>query len=318
VAAYEVSGATRDGHPVRVLVARDAQLRAAFAPGVGMVGCSLEHRGEELLGQRGGLARYAEAGSSMGIPLLHPWANRLAGRRYEAAGRAVELDPERSPLRLDANGLPIHGLLTASPHWELTGEEADEAGARLRARLDFAAHEELTAGFPFPHALEVECALAGRTLSIETTLRATGDVAVPVSFGWHPYLRLPGVPRAQWRATLPVRRRARLDERGIPTGEAEPLGPPAGPLGERDLDELYVELCHPTELVLEGGGRRLELRFEQGYPCAQAYAPTGEEFLCFEPMTAPTNALVSGAGLRFVAPGERYVARFSLSVRESA
>src|SRR5439155_13338911 len=133
-------------------------------------------------------------------------------------------------------GLPIHGRAAASPYWEVSAAEADDAGARLRAALDFGAHPELLAGFPFPHRLEVEATLAGRTLSIETTLVATGDRPVPVAFGYHPYLRLPGLPRGDWRVTLPVRRRARLDERGIPTGEVEPVSLSSGPLGERDFD----------------------------------------------------------------------------------
>ena len=41
-------------------LATDAGLEATFAPGVGMVGCSLRHHGEELLGQRGGLRKYIE------------------------------------------------------------------------------------------------------------------------------------------------------------------------------------------------------------------------------------------------------------------
>jgi galactose mutarotase-like enzyme len=312
--SYAVGEGSQEGHPTRVLVSDQAELEAAFAPGVGMVGCSLRHRGEELLGQRGGLAKYAEQGSSMGIPLLHPWANRLGGLEYSVDGRAVKLDPEVAPLRLDPNGLPIHGLVTASPYWEVTAVEADETGARLRAALDFDAHPELVAGFPFPHRLEVEATLAGRTLSVKTTLVATGEPPVPVAFGYHPYLRLPGLPRADWRVTLPVRRRAALDERGIPTGEAEPVSIHAGPLGKRGFDDLFVELYHPPEFLLEGAGRRLEARFEQGYPCAQVYGPPGEEHVCFEPMTAPTNALVSGSGLRLVPPGGRYVACFSISV----
>jgi galactose mutarotase-like enzyme len=311
---YAVTEGSQEGHPTRVLHSAPGELDAAFAPGVGMVGCSLRHRGEELLGQRGGLAKYAESGSSMGIPLLHPWANRLDGLRYSVAGREVELDPSSMPVRLDGKGLPIHGLATASPHWELTAAAADDGGARLAARLDFAAHPELLAGFPFPHRLEVEVTLFGRVLSLETTLVATGDVAVPVAFGYHPYLRLPGVPRARWRVALPVRRRAVLDERGIPTGEDERDEPPAGPLGARDFDDLFWELCHPPEFVLAGGGRQVEVRFEQGYPVAQVYGPAAEEHVCFEPMTAPTNALVSGRGLRLVPPGERYVARFSICV----
>jgi aldose 1-epimerase len=315
--AYAVTDASLDGLPVTVLSAQGADLRASFAPGTGMVCASLLHRGEEVLGQRGGLRNYAETGSSMGIPLLHPWANRLSGLEYAVAGRTVRLDPERMPVRLDPNGLPIHGLATATPRWEGVEAAADGAGARLRARLDWAAHEELMAGFPFAHTLTVQVALLGATLSVQTALRATGEDPVPVSFGWHPYLRLPGVARPDYDVTLPVRRRARLDERGIPIGEDYPATVPRGPLGDRDHDDLFTELTHPPEFVLRGGGRRLELRFEAGYPVAQVYAPPAEEFICFEPMTAPTNALVSGDRLRLVEPGEEYLARFSITVTEA-
>ena len=106
-----------DGFPTVVLGSPDG-LQAAFAPGVGMACCSLEHAGEQLLGLRGGLRKYAETGSSMGIPLLYPWANRLSTHHYEQGGVAVDLDPASAPLRLDENGLPIHGVLTASPDWQ--------------------------------------------------------------------------------------------------------------------------------------------------------------------------------------------------------
>jgi galactose mutarotase-like enzyme len=87
----------RDEQPTRVLISGDGLTRAEFVPGLGMVCCSLSHGGEELLGQRGGLRAYAESGSTMGVPLLHPWANRLAGSRYAVAGREVELDRLAAP-----------------------------------------------------------------------------------------------------------------------------------------------------------------------------------------------------------------------------
>jgi aldose 1-epimerase len=54
--------------------------------------------------------------------------------------------------------------------------------------------------------------------------------------------------------------------------------------------------------------------FEENYPVAQVFAPEGEDFVCFEPMTAPTNALVSGDGLRRINPGAHFSARFSIRV----
>ena len=86
------------------------ELEAAFAPDAGLVGCSLTHRGEELLAQRKGLAEYARSGSTFGIPFLHPWANRLAGFSYAVAGQEVELDPDSELLRIEEHGLPIHGV----------------------------------------------------------------------------------------------------------------------------------------------------------------------------------------------------------------
>jgi galactose mutarotase-like enzyme len=317
MASHAISESTVEGHAVRVLRSPSG-VEAAFAPAVGMIGCSLRRAGDELLGRRGGLAKYAEAGSTMGIPLLHPWANRLDGLEYEVEGVAVRLDPERSPVRLDGSGLPIHGLATASPYWEVTQADADDRAATLSARLPFAEHPDLLAGFPFPHELLVEVTLAGDVLALETTLRATGDVAVPVAFGYHPYLRLPGAPRERWHLTLPVRAHAQLDARGIPTGEVEPLAVPPGPLDARVYDDLYPELEPDAAFVLEGVGRRLEVRFGQGYPVAQVYAPEGQDFICFEPMTAPTNALVAGGpALPLVAPGEAFTARFAIAVLAS-
>jgi hypothetical protein len=61
-----------NGIPALTLGSGDADgLEATFVPIADMVGCSLRHRGEELLGQRGGLRVYIAERSTMGIPLLH-------------------------------------------------------------------------------------------------------------------------------------------------------------------------------------------------------------------------------------------------------
>ena len=91
--SHTITDTTTEGAPTITLSAREADLHAAFAPGLGMIGCSLRHRGAELLGQRRGLAAYAQSGSTMGIPLLHPWANRLSGFGYAFDGSEVTLSP---------------------------------------------------------------------------------------------------------------------------------------------------------------------------------------------------------------------------------
>src|SRR5262249_50998616 len=105
--------ATVDGCAARQLASPGGTLEATFVVGAGMVCSSLRHEGAELLDPRGGVARYAAQGATMGLPLLHPWANRMAGFRYAAAGQAVTLSTASGVLHLDGNGLPIHGLLPA-------------------------------------------------------------------------------------------------------------------------------------------------------------------------------------------------------------
>jgi aldose 1-epimerase len=47
------------------------------------------------------------------------------------------------------------------------------------------------------------------------------------------------------------------------------------------------------------------------------FAPPGSDFVCFEPMTAPTNALVAGGpNLPIVEPGGRYDTAFAIAVRQ--
>ena len=303
------------GFPTKTLTSLTDEIEASFVSGRGMLGCSLTHQGHELLDMRGGLAHYVDKGSTMGIPLLHPWANRLSGFRYVVGGHAVDLDPEAPFLHRDPNGLPIHGLLAANRDWTVVDASTNELGARLSARLDFARDRELLAAFPFPHELTIDIRLQHATLTIQTTLRASGDVAVPVSFGYHPYLRLPDVRRGDWHITLPVHQQLLLDDRMIPTGATEAVDIKPGALGNRVFDTGFSDLDQPSRFLLAGGGRRIELTFLQGYPFAQVYAPAGEAFICFEPMTAPTNALVAGGPtLPLVAPSESYTAAFALTV----
>jgi aldose 1-epimerase len=280
---------------------------ATFLPQLGMLGSSLRHRGDELLALPGGLDGY-RAGSVTGLPLLAPWANRLGARRYEVDGIVVDLDG--LDLHTDEHGLPIHGTMTARPGWELLDVRRDS----LVARFDVGAHPDLLASFPFPHELRIAASVEATTLRMDTTLVPTGDRPVPISFGYHPYLRLPGERRENVRLRLPERRHLELDDRQLPTGGAHAEPAEDEPVGTRAFDDLY-ELGDDRRLALTGGGRRLVLELGDGYGHAQVFTPPAAETVCLEPMTAPVNALVDGA-CALVAPGTSFTARFSLRVED--
>jgi aldose 1-epimerase len=313
-----------DGHGGLALASPDDTLEATFLPGLGMVGCSLRHRGEELLALRGGPTAYAERGSSFGIPLLHPWANRLSRWDHLAGDRHLQLDRDSPVVHVDgATGLPMHGLLTASPDWVVTGRLADATAAELSAELDFAGHPALLAAFPFPHRLAFHARLQPTDLAVALTLTPTADRAVPISFGFHPYLSLPGSDRRAWSVELPVMRRALLDDRGIPTGASESLrdGELSGPLVDRGFDDSFDRLApaapgrRPTFSVADDR-RRVSVEFVAGYAVAHVFAPAAGNFICFEPMTAPVDALISGRGLRWAQPGSQFTAEFAIRVTD--
>jgi aldose 1-epimerase len=307
-----------DGFEALTLSSEEGELEVAYVPAAGMVACSLLHRGEELLGQRAGLAGYVRERSSMGIPLLHPWANRLASRRFAVAGREVNLDAASELVHTDPSGLPIHGLLAAANGWEVQRHEETSGGGVLVASFSFGAHAELVEAFPFPHELTIQATLSGATLRIETTIRASAGVEVPVAFGYHPYLRLPGAERAEWVLEAPVSERVDLDERRIPTGERHPVMIERGELGSRTFDDQFVAPANAAPLALTGGGRRIQVSLGEGYPYTQVYAPEDEDVVALEPMTAPTNALVAGGSeLVLVPPGGSHRAEFSVVVEAS-
>jgi galactose mutarotase-like enzyme len=279
-------------------------LQATFVPEMNLLGASLRLGGEEFLALPGGIGAYRRVRTT-GLPLLAPWANRLSGRAYRAGGVRVDLDT--LDLDTDPNGLPIHGTMSARHPWEVRAVSTGDRVARLRAAFEYA-EEELLAAFPFPHRLETSIEVDGRSLSVTTSIRPCGDRAVPISFGYHPYLRLPGGRRSAWRLLLPRRRHVELDGRGIPTGQSSEEPAEAEPIGARTYDDLF-ELTGRRALAIERGRRRLSVLFGAGYPYAQVYAPPGAGFVCLEPMSAPTNALVAG-GYPVVRPGESFTARF--------
>jgi len=282
-------------------------LEVTFLPDLGMLGVALRHRGDDLLALPGGLPGY-RAGNVTGLPLLAPWANRLGARRYEIDGVAV--DTTDLDLPTDGRGLAIHGTMTAQPGWEVVAREERS----LEARFDYGARPDLLAAFPFPHELRIAASVDPGGLTMTTTVVATGDRVVPVAFGYHPYLRLPGVARSEVRLRLPDRRHLDLDDRQLPVGTGHAEAPEELPIAARTFDDLYV-LGEDRELAVTGGGRRVSVELGDGYPYAQVFAPPDADVVCLEPMTAPVNALVAG-GYAVAPPGEPFAATFRIAVAD--
>jgi galactose mutarotase-like enzyme len=298
----------------RYVLMSDSGVEVAFVPAAGMVGTSLTLNRVELLGRRAGLTEYVEHAKTFGIPLLAPWANRLAHPEQSFDGRTWTVRVGDAGVHPDEFAQPIHGLLAACDAWVVDEFAVVDGVSRLTAHLDFDPSLSFFDRFPFEHSLTVTVTLAGGVLRVETTLRATGASTVPVAFGWHPYFAFPNTPRADWVIDTPFTAKAELNDLKIPTGQVlhEPIE--AGPLGGRAYDDVFVNVDHGAVARISGTEAMIEVRYVRGYSTAVVFAPTTADVVCFEPMTAPTDPFSGTWPVLSVAPGNEYSAIFEIEI----
>jgi aldose 1-epimerase len=290
-----------------VLVAGD--LEAVFLPAHGMLGASLRHKGVEILRRVEDLEAAAAKGSSAGIPFLYPWANRLSEPRYRVRGKEIVLDLASPLLHLDEHGLPMHGVPWSKLRWVVTEARED----LLAARLDWFT-DDLLQLFPFRHRIELAATLRPDGLTLETTLLASSEDSVPVSFGFHPYFGFAEPSRANWHLQLPAMRKLLLDKHGIPTGDEEPFAGFNAKLDKSSFDDGFALMEKQTTFSVIGVTCKVSVELLAGYRHAQVFAPKDKDYIAIEPMIAPASALTNGRGLRFVQPGGRFRAVFRIGV----
>jgi galactose mutarotase-like enzyme len=296
----------------RVTLVSGDGVEAGFVPAAGLVGVSLTLDGVELLARRHGLAGYLARASTFGIPLLAPWANRLASPDQVVGDIAWQVRPGDPAVHPDEFGQPIHGLSAGAREWEVEDLGASDGSAWLRARLRFDDRLDRFGAFPFEHELRVHLGLEGRVLRVRTALTAIGDRAVPVAFGWHPWFEFPDVPREEWVLDVPFERRALLGRTKIPTGQVVVDPVPSGRLGTAVLDDVYLGVADGTVASVRAGDRGVSVTYVSGYDVGVVFAPREVDVVCLEPMTAPTDPFSGHFPLRLAQPGETVEAVFEV------
>ena len=160
--------------------------------------------------------------------------------------------------------------------------------------------------------------LWGMTLTVRTSLTATGSTPVPVAFGWHPYFAFPDTSRAEWTLDAPFTRRAVLSELFVPTGEVVDTQPAAGPLGTTAYDDVFVDVRPAASVRVAGARHAVTVDYVAGYPVGVLYAPLTHDLVAVEPMTAPTDPFSGRWPLRSAAPGETVTAVFDMTAHRLA
>ena len=116
-------------------------------------------------------------------------------------------------------------------------------------------------------------------------------------------------------AHIPARLHVETDSKLVATGETMPVDfPERGSLADHRFDDGFTGLTGRVFYV-EARGKRIEVEFGPKYTVAIVYAPPGQDFICFEPMSAITNGINLAhegkyAGLQTVAAGGRWSESF--------
>jgi aldose 1-epimerase len=307
-------------HGVEIVRLADAarSVEVSIVPSIGNRAYEMKVRGENILHfPDADVAEFRKRPTLSGIPFLAPWADLLNEPAFWANGKRYAFNMELGNVR---GKMPGHGLLVNAPQWRVTEVAADAHSAHVTSRLEFWRYPDLAAQWPFAHEYEMTYSLSDGALEVRTTVTNLSDEPMPVVLGFHPYLRIPGVPRDEWVLHSPARIHVIPGEHNIPTGELRPLDIPNPlPLRGHTLDDGFTDLTRDPEgravFSVEAAGKKIEITFGPKYSVATIWLPENREFLCIEPLAtiiSGVNLAHEGkwSGLQSVAPGAKWIESF--------
>ncbi|MBD7958316.1 aldose 1-epimerase family protein [Microbacterium sp. Sa4CUA7] len=242
--------------------------------------------------------------AASGIVLV-PWASRVRDGSWTQRGVTRQLaitDPK--------TGNASHGLLRYTAYQPI--EYTDDT-------VTLAADVYPQTGYPFHLATEVTYAVSDMSLTVTHRLLNLGDEEAPVALGAHPYFCIGTATTGELTVQVDASSRFALDERLLPVAEmpvdeATDLRSPRI-VGTLDLDTAYGQLTRDGEdrahaVLTAPDGSSVDVWAGSGFDYLQLFTtdryPGQPVALAIEPLTAPADALNSGIGVRWLAPGEQW------------
>ena len=232
-----------------------------------------------------------------GTPILFPYPNRVRGGKFLFGGKEYSL-----PINNGPNA--IHGFAIDAA-WDVVDRGIDGTGAYVVGRYHLAGHSpDDRARWPTDAILQVRYSLAGRKLTMTTTVSNPSDQDLPYGFGIHPYFHLPFPPDgdpSKTRVVVPASKYWVLDG-FLPTGEIKDVdarldfreGQPRAGL---KLDDVLTGLnfrgdvctCRLVDLVED---TEFRLAFDRSFREAVMYTPPNNPTaIAIEPYTQTTDAI---------------------------
>lgn len=284
-----------------------------FRAKVGQVAAVLREFGKDGVAYTQTFPDAAPAPMGCGIVLV-PWPNRVGGGRWTWKGKTQQLD-----LTEPARGNAIHGLLRNTVY---RIEQTDPASATLSAPI-YPQH-----GYPFTLDTSVTYALSDSGLIVTHRLVNLGSDDAPVGVGAHPFLRVGDVPIQDLVLTVRADARVEVDDRLLPVAQVPVDGQfdlrSGRRVGDLQLDTAFTELAvvdgRIEHTLTAPDGRGLTMWADPAFGWCQVFTPT--EFpgadgpglaVAVEPVTCGIDAFNTGAGLRWLEPGESWTVSWGLT-----
>jgi aldose 1-epimerase len=232
-----------------------------------------------------------------GVPILFPYPNRVRAGRFTFGGRTFEL-----PITNGPNA--IHGF-AMDASWTLASHGVDASGAYAVGRYHMSTDSpKSVAMWPTDAIVEVRYQLAGRKLTMTTTVSNPTDRELPYGLGFHPYFRIPFPPGGDASETsviVPAAKSWVLDS-VLPTGEVRSVdsrldfrgGQPRKGL---KLDDVLTGLSFDAgqcvcRLVDRAKGGEFRLGFDASFREVVLYTPPSrDDVIAIEPYTQTTDAI---------------------------
>ncbi len=296
---YTAERTTDHGIAIIRLDDASAGVEVRIAPSIGNRAYEMNVHGNNILDfPYADVAAFQKHPTLCGIPFLAPWANRLSEQSFWANGKKYLLNMGLG--NIQGGAIPIHGFLSASPLWKVTEVKAGPQSAYVTSRFEFWKNPDMMAQWPFAQTYEMTYILSSGTLEVRLTVTNLSNQPMPLAIGFHPYYKIPGIPRDQWTAHIPARKHVEAIE-NLPTGDFKPNDLPAdfslkGHTFDDGFSDLVREADGRAHCSVESAGKKVEAVCGPKYPVAVVWAPnhrdgTPMNFICFEPMVGLTNAI---------------------------
>jgi aldose 1-epimerase len=225
---------------------------------------------------------------------LAPWSNRIPNGKFIFAGQEYQLR-----INIQKEQTARHGDVQDRP-WDVV-----QHGSSLIC--DYNSPPDVN--FPFPFAMQVKHTLEGKLYKLEMHIKNTGDHAMPVGFGIHPYfLRRGQNPSLRFAATGVYL----TDSSNVPTQASAPIPDWLGfaspkALESRQIDHVFNGWDGKAELAWQDCTLHIQASDVFGHFVVYTGAP--DDTIALEPITHATNAFnlaeagVEGVGHRVLGAG---------------